>query len=415
MSILIRDVLLDGKKTHIYVEDNLISEVGASVEADEVIEGDGFAALPGFVNTHTHAAMTLLRGYADDMDLHKWLSEHIWPIEAKFREEHVYVGTKLACLEMIKSGTTCFNDMYWHLSGSIKAVEEMGVRGVLSSVFIDMFNPDESEKQRREAEKALRQNNLPDRIQLALGPHAVYTVTKESLEWVAQYSEENDTLVHFHLSETKKEVDDCKSANGKRPVGYLDELGLLNPRLVAAHCIWISPGEAKTLGEAKVKVSHCPTSNMKLSSGAFDYDMMGDAKAAVSLGTDGTASNNNLDMFETMKVAALLQKHVKADPTSLPASKAYEMATVAGAEALRMECGRIGEGYLADIILIDLKKPELTPLHNLISDVVYSANGGCVDTVICDGKTLMRGGKVDGEQELLEDVGRLNRKLMEEK
>jgi len=228
MSILVKDVLLKGKTTNIYVEEGKIVEVGGgSTEAEYVVDGTGKAAVPGFVNTHTHAAMTLFRGYADDLELQTWLEKHIWPTEGKLTEDDVYWGTRLACLEMIKTGTTCFNDMYWHLPAAVKAVEYSGMRGILSSVFIDRFTPEESEKQRRVVEKQINDLKPKSRVTLALGPHAIYTVTEESLMWVKEYSDKHDLLVHFHLSETEKEVKDCVGMKGKRPVEYLEELGFL--------------------------------------------------------------------------------------------------------------------------------------------------------------------------------------------
>ncbi len=400
MSILVKDVLVDGEKTSLYVEDGRIAEVGGGSSSDRVIDGRGKAAVPGFINTHTHAAMTLLRGYADDLQLHEWLEQHIWPVEGRLTEDDVYWGTRLACLEMIKSGTTCFNDMYWHLDGAVNAVEDSGIRGVLSSVFIDMFSQDTADDQRREALKQLK--NTSQRVRIALGPHAIYTVTEESLAWVAEQSEKHDALVHFHLSETEKEVKDCVSMHGKRPVEYLNDLGFLSPRLVCAHCVWLDKKEAELLAEHDVKAAHCPASNMKLSSGVMDYRLLRQAGVTVSLGTDGCASNNNLDMLESMKAAALLQKLRWNDPTVLPAGEAFKMATEGGARALSLDAGLIDEGALADFMLVDLRRPELTPGHSLVSDLVYSANGGCVDTVVCDGRVLMEGGSVEGEDEVLE-------------
>jgi 5-methylthioadenosine/S-adenosylhomocysteine deaminase len=403
VSLLIRDVLLGGKKTNIHVEGSRIACIGVKAKAEHVIDGSGKAAMPGFVNTHTHAAMTLLRGYADDMALQVWLERKIWPLEAKMTRDDVYWGTKLACLEMIRSGTTCFNDMYWHLEGAVKATEESGIRGVLSSVFIDMFGQDNSTKQRREAESQMREIKAGSRVRLALGPHAIYTVTEESLKWVKEYADRHNALIHFHLSETRKEVDDCIKAHGMRPVEYLNDIGFLGPNLVCAHCVWVDDKEIALLAKSGVKVAHCPTSNMKLSvGGAMRYAALKKAGVTVSLGTDGCASNNSLDMFGAMKTAAILSKFDSNDPTLMPASDAYNMGTLEGARTLGLDVGRIQEGALADIVLIDLRRPQMTPLHNLTSNLVYSATGGCVDTVVCDGKVLMMDGKVDGEERILE-------------
>lgn len=415
MSIQIRDAVVGGRKKNIYIEGNRIAEVGESaVEADYILDGSSMAAIPGLINTHTHAAMTLLRGYADDLVLQTWLEKHIWPAESRLTREHVYWGTKLACLEMIKSGTTCFNDMYWHLEGAMQAVEESGMRGVLSPVFIDMLDPEKAKQQIMCAQKTMRESKESERVKLALGPHAIYTVSEDSLNWISDYSKKNGITVHFHLSETEREVNDCMKAHGKRPVEYLDEIGFLGENLIAAHCVWLTKKEAELLGKNNVKVVHCPTSNMKLASGTLDFELLKKSNVNVSLGTDGCASNNNLDMFEAMKEAALLQKLAYKDPTRLTAQEAFNMATSNAAAALRIDAGGIREGMLADIALINLKNPSLTPNHNLTSNLVYSANGGCVDTLICDGKILMRYGSVEGEEEIMEKVSEIASEIKNE-
>ncbi len=404
MSILIKDVLLDGKETSIYIKGNSIAEIGGNSQADETIDGKGMAALPGLINTHSHAAMTLFRGYGDDMKLQQWLEEKIWPIEGKLTEDDVYQGARLACLEMIKSGTTCFNDMYWHLPGTVKAVEEMGIRAVLSPVFIDLFDDKKREDAIKEHTKLLMDVKKTDseRILPALGPHALYTVSKEGLQWCREFAEKEDMLIHFHLAETEQENKNCVENNGKRPVEYLEDTGFLCDRVVAAHCNWLNEKDMEILAKHGVKIAHNPTSNMKLATGVMPYPEMVKAGLTVSLGTDGCASNNSLDMFGEMKFAALLQKSARNDPTAMPAGEAWEMATISGARALGLNAGVITEGMLADIILVNLKGVEFTPNHNLISNLVYSANGSCVDTVICNGSILMQGRKVKGEDEIIQ-------------
>lgn len=411
MSILIKDVLFKKELTNIYTEDNLIVEIGTKLnEADKIIDGKNKAIIPGLINTHTHAAMTLFRGFADDMELHEWLEKKIWPIEARLSEKEVYWGTKLACLEMIKSGTTCFNDMYFYPESAAKATVEMGIRGVISEVFFDMFNNEIREKTIKNTKKGIKKlkeikNN---RIIPAVGPHAVYTVSGEGLNLVKELADEEELLIHFHLGETRKENEDCYKKNGKRPVPYLEEIGFLGNNLIAAHCSWMIINEIKILAKNGVKISHNPISNMKLATGGvMPYSEMKENNLVISLGTDGCASNNNLDMFESMKFATLMQKAHRWDQTVLPALEVYEMATINGAKALGMNSGKIEEGKLADVLLIDLKKPELTPNHDLISNLVYSANGSCVDTTICDGKILMQNREVEGEEELLKKAGEI--------
>nr|MCK4491934.1 amidohydrolase family protein [Candidatus Altiarchaeales archaeon] len=246
----------------------------------------------------------------------------------------------------------------------------------------------------------------------SLGPHALYTVSDESLGWISDYAEKENLLIHFHLAETQQENKDCVKRYGKRPVQLLDDIGFLGENLVCAHCIWLTREEMRILAGNNVKVSHNPTSNLKLASGKLNYSEMKANNLLISLGTDGSASNNNLDLFEEMKFACLGQKMLAGDPTVLPARQALKMSTVNGAKALNINAGEISEGKLADLILIDLRRPELTPLHNLTSLLVYSAGGSCVDTMICDGNILMEDGKVEGEAEILSKVQEVAKDLI---
>ncbi len=413
MSILIKDVLLDGKTTTIYVEGNAIKSIGGIEKAEYVIDGRGKAALPGFINTHTHSAMTLFRSYADDLKLHDWLEKHIWPREAMLTEEDVYWGAKLACLEMIKSGTTCFNDNYWHMMGTVRAADEMGMRAVVCEVFIDLGDYERAEEEKKK--NIMLVNKVRDmknpRISPALAPHAPYTVLPESLWWIKEYSDKEGLLINFHLAETEKENSDFYMKHGMRLVPFLEEHGFLCENLIAAHGIWLDQKDIAILARHKVKIAHNPVSNMKLASGILPYKEMKEHGITISLGTDGCASNNDLDMFESMKYAALLQKIHRYDPTVLPAKEALEMATINGAKTLGINAGAIDAGKLADIILIDLKRPELTPMNNLAANLVYSAKGSCVDTVICDGRILMEDLVVKGEEEILEKAGQVAKDL----
>jgi 5-methylthioadenosine/S-adenosylhomocysteine deaminase len=240
MSILIEEVLLDGGMTNIYIEDNLIVEVGGQkIEAEFVIDGWNKAAIPGLANTHTHAAMTLLRSYADDLDLDRWLRTKIWPVEGNITKDDIYWGTKLACLEMIRSGTTIFNDMYYHPEMAAKAVEEMGIRGVLSEVFFDMFDENIGEKGKKSVQSGIPQLKAFEsgRVVPALGPHAVYTVSGEGLQWVKEFADEHDLLIHIHLAETERENEDFLEKNGMRPMPYLEKIGFLGDNIVMAHCV----------------------------------------------------------------------------------------------------------------------------------------------------------------------------------
>jgi len=402
MGILIKDILLlDGKRKDIYIEGNIIKEIGDNLkyEADKIIDGREDLAIPPFINSHTHSAMTLLRGYADDMPLMQWLSTKIWPIEAKMTEEDVYWGAKLASIEMIRSGITLFNDMYWHFEGTARAVEEMGLRGIISAVFIDMFDKNRAKEQIMLNERLFKESKkYSNRITFSLGPHAIYTVSEESLRWASDFSKKNNVFIHIHIGETEKEVKDCIEKYGMRPVEYLEKIGFLSERVIACHCVWLSDREADILNEHGVKCVFNPISNMKLCvGGVFPYNKIKNPL----LGTDGPSSNNSLNMFEAMKIGSLLFKFSSNNPTALKAEEAFAMATKNPRNAFNLNIG-LEQGSLADITIISLESPEFTPGFNLISDLVYSANPSCVSTVICDGKILMENRKIEKEGEIIE-------------
>jgi 5-methylthioadenosine/S-adenosylhomocysteine deaminase len=410
-SILIEDVLtLQGRRDIFISSTGTIEAVGEGIgrscraEAEYRIGGTDLVALPGLVNTHTHAAMSLLRGYADDLPLQTWLSEKIWPLEALLTGEDVYWGTRLACLEMIRSGTVAFADMYFFMEDAARAVAESGLKAVLSYGFIDLGDPERREREIAASTRliaAIRAMGNP-RIRPSLGPHAVYTVSEEGLRWCAETSRREGILLQIHLAETRKEVSDAVSQLGRRPVKVLDECGILNPLTVAAHGCWLDQDECAVLGKRGVHVAHNPASNMKLTVGrAMPYPWLKESGVNVTLGTDGCASNNNLDLFEEMKLAALLQKFSWNNPTLLPASEALAMATSAGARALGLGNGTLAPGEPADIILLDRLSVCTTPLHNPVSNLVYSCSGSVVRTVICQGEILMLEGFIPWEAEVI--------------
>ena len=403
-SILIKGVELNSIPTDIYIEGKYIRKIGQNLPAaDRVIDGSGKAIVPGFVNCHTHAAMTLFRGFGDDMQLMPWLEERIWPNEAKMTGEDVYHGVRLACLEMIKSGTTTFFDMYEHFEETAKAVDDMGVRAVISFACFDHFNPVLREKAKRSIREMYdKTRNMSDRITFAVGPHAIYTVSGELLQWIAEFAEDKNLLIHLHLAETVGEVNDCLTKHGTTPVRYLQRLGILSSRLVLAHVIHIDAEEVAILAAHNVKVVHNPASNMKLASGyRFLYDEMSKAGVTVGIGTDGCASSNNLDMIEAMRYSAFLGKAWRGDPEVMTASEMLKAVTVSGATITQLNIGKVEEGCLADLTILDLRSPAFTPNFNFVSNLVYAANGGNVDTVICDGRVLMENKKVEGESDIL--------------
>lgn len=406
MSLLIKNVLFNDRTIDIYIEGKEIKQIGEglSLPADKILDGSRKAVIPGLVNAHTHAAMTLFRGFGDDMPLMPWLKQKIWPNEAKMTREDIYWGTKLACLEMIKSGTTTFFDMYHKFRGTADATEEMGIRGIIAGVCFDHFQPEQAEKSKRLNEKLVKKvNEYGKRIQYALGPHAIYTVSGDLLRWCHQFAGEHNVPIHLHLAETEGEVANSIKQFGLSPVRYLYKLGVLSPRLIIAHGIYIDDDELRMLADHGVKVVHNPASNMKLASGIhFKFKEMRQLGITVGLGTDGCSSSNNLDMIEAMKLASLLGKAWRKDPEALPAQEMLQAATADGAAMFGLKAGQIKEGYLADLCLIDLNIPAFTPNFNFVSNLVYAANGSCVDTVICDGKILMENKKVPGEDEIME-------------
>jgi len=400
MSLLIRDVVLDGRRRSIRTEGGRIAAIDdptdPSPDVDEVIDGAGLHAFPSLRNGHTHAAMTLFRGYGDDLPLMEWLRTVIWPAEARLTEDDVYHGTRLALLEMIRGGTTYLNDMYWHRAGVVRAVREMGLRAHVGSVFID-HGDDRTARQQREAvlREVEEREALGPRVSVALAPHAIYTVGTESLEWLGGLGREHDLLVHIHLSETREEVDECVARHGVRPVELLDRFGLIGPNLVVAHGVYLDTGEMARLAAGGATVVTNPSANLKLAVGAiFDYDAACAAGLRVVLGTDGAGSNNNLDLVEEMKVAALVQKHRARSAIALPAVEALGLATVNAAAAFRLGSGRIEPGEPADLMLVDLSDPSTQPVHDPVSALVYAANAHCVHTTICDGQVLMHAREV---------------------
>jgi 5-methylthioadenosine/S-adenosylhomocysteine deaminase len=397
-----REVL---RNASILANDGVIRRVGETDvgSADVEIDARGKIALPGLINTHTHLSMTLFRGFADDMVLQDWLQKKIWPLEAKHTGETCYYGALLGAAEMIMSGTTSFVDMYFHMEDVAKAVAESGLRGFLSYGVIDLFDQVKARSEQDNARKFFDhvQSMGNPRIRFALGPHAPYTCSAETLLWSKEFAEKHNAILHIHVAETRREQADCQKEHGMRVVEYLDKIGALSSKMLAAHCVWLTKSEVRLLAKAGAHVAHCPVSNMKLASGGVaPLPEMFAAGMSVGLGTDGAASNNTLDMFETMKVCALLHKAHRWDATVLNAQKVLDLATIDGARAMGVESeiGSIEPGKKADIILVDAKKPNLIPIHGkdtVVSDLVYSVSSGNVDTTIVDGIVLMQNRRVE--------------------
>ena len=373
--------------------------IAKAFKAGRTIDATGQVVLPGLVNTHGHAPMVLYRGLADDLALMDWLQNYVFPAEAKtVTPEFVRAGTRLAALEMIESGTTTHTDMYYFEEEVAKATREAGMRGVLGETIINFPSPDAKTPTeglaRTEAFiKAFRGDEL---IVPAVAPHAMYTVDEQWLRASRALADKYGVPVVLHVSETQDEVNTSIEKHKLRPVQYLESIGFWGPRTIAAHGVWLSDAEIAILARRNVALSHNPESNMKLASGAAPIVKAMNAGVLVALGTDGAASNNDLDMFEAMRQAAFLQKLETMDPRALPATTAVEMATIAGARALGMdrEIGSLEPGKRADIITVSMTGARQTPMYNPISHLVYVSKGDDVQNTIVNGRVLMRDRKV---------------------
>jgi 5-methylthioadenosine/S-adenosylhomocysteine deaminase len=395
MSLALNAVSLDGKQVSLRAVDGVIAQVGPEVEAqsgDERIEGAGLALVPGLVNAHTHAAMTLFRGYADDLPLMDWLENYIWPAERRLRREDVYWGTRLACMEMARSGTVRFWDMYWKHAETARAVKDAGLRAVVGAPLIDGNDPDGAPKLLAKARRAI------DEIEQAgegaatasLAPHAIYTVSEPSLRGIAEISAERQVPIQIHLSETQGEVEACLDETGLRPAHYLDRCGLLGPQTLLAHCVWLDRDEIELIAERGATMVTNPVANLKLAvGGVFPYLQAREAGAQVGLGTDGAGSNNSLDLLDDVKAFALLQKHVAADPAAVTAGEAWEIAT---GRRSKLIGGRAPEvGAPADFALVRLGSPGLA-LGELDAGLVYAADASAVALTVVGGRVVYRQG-----------------------
>lgn len=417
--LFLRKITLDDRQVDIEIADGIIRRIrpaggsaptrslsgveGLSGAEGQIIDCTGKTAMPGFVNAHTHAAMSLLRGVGEDMVLQDWL-DHIWAIEAHLDRPFVHDATKVAALEMIKTGTTAFNDMYWHSRMAIQAAEETGIRGLFSYTCLDNFDPEVTARQKNECEAMFEavQGNL-GRQKFAVSIHSVYTVSEELILWATEFARRHGMRIHIHIAETRREVEECQAAHGGlSPVEYLDSLGVLGPDVIAAHSLWLSERDVEILGQRSVSCVHNINSNLKLASGyKFLWKELHDAGANVCLGTDGCASSNNLDMLEAMKTAAIVEKAWRSDPTALPLKELLDMTTVNGGKALGLKTGRIEEGWDADIQIIDTDSTFFLSPAPFLANYIYSAHSDCISSIICGGRLVMKDRKVCGEEEIL--------------
>lgn len=363
-------------------------------ESARIIDARGKIVLPGFINTHCHTAMTLMRGYADDMVLKDWLEKKVWPFEARMREDDIYWGTCLGAYEMLSGGITTVLDMYGHSKTVIQAFTDMGIRAIIAPGIRDVGRYEPVSEQLAKVEDLYNQHNNYDegRLRLMIGPHATYTCTIESLLACAELAKKLEVGLHIHLHETEEEVERSWKRDGESPIGLLHRLDILNTnRVVAAHCVHIDMRDIEILSQTETGVCHCPVSNLKLASGIAPIELLKKNKISVGLGTDGAASDNVLQLLGSeLRLAALLTKNEGGDPSSFTSYDALEMATIGGARVLGMssEIGSLEQGKRADITIIDVDRPHLLPVHDPVSAVVYSAFPGDVEMTLVGGKVV---------------------------
>lgn len=392
------------------IQGNKIADIGSpdditkKYSSKNIIDGKNTAVIPGLINTHTHAAMVYFRGMADDLPLKEWLEEHIWPAENKWLSpEFVSDATELACLEMLKAGITTYNDMYFFEDAASKAAKKIGMRAVLGAGIVDFptVAGNSADEYLNKAERFIKEWQGDALIVPCIAPHSAYACSPETLKKVKELADKYNVMIHTHLSETKWEVEEIKGKYGLTPVEHLKKIGLLDENIIAAHCVWVGEKDIEAIAKHKAGVSHCIESNLKLSSGIAPVPEMLKAGVKVSLGTDGAASNNDLNILSEMSTAAKVHKAVSNDPTVLNAKKALLMATKWGADALGLGglTGSLEKGKAADIAIINLNKPHLMPLYDIYSHMVYSARASDVEAVFVNGKLVVENGRLSTADE----------------
>lgn len=419
---MLKNILLDNQTVDIYISGKHIERIlPAGSPAPENFLPDseteaedcrGKAAVPGFVNMHTHAAMSMMRGIGEDIVFADWI-RHIWEVESKIDSEYVYWATRVACIEMMRTGTTTFNDHYWYPLTGRKAALEAGLRPVSSYVFCDKFDPAEAEREKEQMQRMYEETlGQSGDCSFAVGFHAIYSVSEEMIVWAHEFARRHGARLHFHLSETEPELTEAQAVHGMSPVQYLDRLGVLDEYSVAAHTLWLSEEDIEILGKRKVNCVHNINSNLKLASGyRFRYSELRDAGANVCMGTDGCASSNNLDMLEAMKTAALVQKAWRRDPSAMPLGELLDTATVNGAKALGLNTGAIKEGALADIMIVNTDNSFFLSPGSFLANFIYSAHSDCIESLICGGRFVMKGREVEDEREILDTARGILSKL----
>ena len=405
------------EKKDILIENNIIKkiekDIDKEIEVDEKINAKNMLVMPGLINTHTHLAMSIFRGYKDDRKLMDWLENAIFPVEDKLESEDIYWNSYLSCLEMLRSGTTTCNDMYFGMNKVIEAIENTGLRALVAWSMTDDSIRDKVEKTREYAKKY----NVPgSRIKVITSPHAPYSCNPDTIKLCVDLAKELNTSLHIHLSETLDEEETIREWYNKRGTEYLNDLGVFDVPVILAHGIYISDSDIEILKNVKGGIAHNPISNCKLSSGICDVVKLRRNGINVGLGTDGIGSTTTLDMFEEMKTAAYLQKVNTMEPTSIKAYDILKMATIVGAKVLGLddEIGTLEPGKKADMIFIRTDKLHLCPDNDVCTNIVYSANGSDVDTVMIDGKIIMQNRKMINldEKEVMKQVKKIAKRLL---
>lgn len=403
-----REILKDA---FVLIEKNRIAAISDKPfeDVEKRIDATGQVLMPGLINAHAHCAMSIFRNYGNDVALMSWLGDYIWPLENHLTAEDIAVGARMNIAEMLRTGTTSFIDMYYEMDAVAQVVEETGIRALLTR---GMTGPDDGSRIREQRELYLKRNGTAnDRIRVMIGPHAIYTNTRESLAEQAALGRELGCGFHIHLSETKGEVEDSFKKYGKSPIALVDEYGMLDERTVAAHCVWLDDDDIALLKERKVNCCHNPASNMKLASGFMPVQKLLDAGVNVCIGTDGASSNNRQDLFADMHLGSLIAKGATLDPMSVTARTMLEMATINGAKALGRpdDLGSVEVGKLADLILVDFDNVHHAPIGDIEAALVYSTDGMDVTTTIVDGEILMENKKLltIDEKKAIEDVERV--------
>ena len=407
--ILLQNVVLNNKVCDILIDKNKIAKISdkINVSADEVIDCTDKAILPSFCNTHTHASMMFLRGIGEDKNLQDWLNQEIFPREAKLKPEHIYPLSRYAILEMFKTGTTCFMDMYFHVTETLKAVEEMGIRAIIPYPGMDFFNEKEADNRIKKATQYLNEPFQNSRIKKALFCHAIYTCSQKLIQEFFELAKKYNTYLQIHISETQKEVDVCIQKHGCRPVELLYKWGIMGPKISFAHAVHLNDDEIKLVEKTGTILAHCPTSNLKLGSGQMSLQKYLDAGLNITLGTDGVSANNSLSMISEMKLAALSAKNKANSVSAGKVEDVFQIATKNGFEAFEINAGEIKEGKLADFILVDMNNQFLLPNNNLKSNMIYAADSSCITDVFCDGKAIMRNKIIPHEAEIISEFKRV--------